>query len=473
MRNPILFLIALLLPLVAAHSQAIPRTHGPGDQNWDTRFAPAASGGLGLQGFVEAIAELPNGDLIVTGRFENAGGDPNADFIARWDGTAWHALGTGLDHRGLALAVAPNGDVFVCGYFASAGGVANTQGVARWDGTAWHALGTGVDMTGPVLTNILNTMVILPNGDLIIGGNFSNVSGNPMANSLARWNGTTWSSFAAPLNSAYIRDMAVAPNGDVLACGTINFGTGLPLQPFFARWDGTLWQNILLNTNDFVYTVEFAPNGDLLVGGNFLSVGGSTGIRYVARWDGSTWHSLGPDLNYAVSSLAGCPNGDILVGGFFFDAGGNPHADNIILWNGISWQNLGTGLLRLAGTYVNTIHVTSTGDYAVGGAFNTVGDGSVPMQNFAIYRNNRVGLPEASAPPTALRAYPNPAHNTLQVPLPAQFSGALTLLDATGRTIRTQNVTAGTAAATVDLHDVPAGLYVLRAGAAGQRVVVE
>ena len=37
-----------------------------------------------------------NGELVVGGRFTCAGGVP-ANYIAKWNGTSWSALGTGMD----------------------------------------------------------------------------------------------------------------------------------------------------------------------------------------------------------------------------------------------------------------------------------------------------------------------------------------------------------------------------------------
>jgi hypothetical protein len=37
-------------------------------------------------------------DVYVGGVFTDAGGNPNADRIARWDGSAWQALGGGLNN---------------------------------------------------------------------------------------------------------------------------------------------------------------------------------------------------------------------------------------------------------------------------------------------------------------------------------------------------------------------------------------
>ncbi len=79
-----------------------------------------------------------------------------------------------------------------------------------------------------------------------------------------------------------------------------------------------------------------------------------------------------------------------------------------------------------------------------------------------------VGLPEDPTSPRFTLA-PNPAHHT------ATLTGApgatATLLDGLGRTVRTAPLTQG--AATLDVRGLPAGLYVVRAGGATRRLVVE
>jgi hypothetical protein len=59
--------------------------------------------------------------VYVGGWFTDAGGNPNADYIARWDGSQWHALGSGLSRPVYAIAVSGT-DVYVGGEFTDAGG---------------------------------------------------------------------------------------------------------------------------------------------------------------------------------------------------------------------------------------------------------------------------------------------------------------------------------------------------------------
>jgi hypothetical protein len=98
-----------------------------------------------LYGWVHALATLGNGDLVAGGDFTVAGSGP-ADRIARWNGTAWVPLGSGLQgwpyQTVRTLLRLPDGDLLAGGSFTSAGPVA-AAGVARWDGAAWNAIGSG------------------------------------------------------------------------------------------------------------------------------------------------------------------------------------------------------------------------------------------------------------------------------------------------------------------------------------------
>jgi hypothetical protein len=125
--------------------------------------------GNGPGGTVNAIyIEGPN--VYVGGSFSNAGSNPNADGIARWDGTNWHALGTGTS-GGVVYAIAVVGeDVYAGGLFLNMGGVSTADYLARWDGTAWYGVGS------PILSSWVQVLVA-DGHNLYVGGNFTNAGG--------------------------------------------------------------------------------------------------------------------------------------------------------------------------------------------------------------------------------------------------------------------------------------------------------
>ena len=137
--------------------------------------------GTGVDGTVQALTISPNGDLIAGGMFTMAGG-LIVNRVARWNGASWSALASGVSALSTpavyAIAALPNGDVVAGGYFTSAGGV-QANHVARWNGSAWSALGSGVN--GAVYSVAFSSA-----GQLAVGGNFQ-IAGGLASKGLARF----------------------------------------------------------------------------------------------------------------------------------------------------------------------------------------------------------------------------------------------------------------------------------------------
>src|SRR5207249_3509984 len=97
-------------------------------------------------GTINAIA-ISGDDVYIAGTFTTVG-RVLASHVARWDGNQWHPLGTGVSSNigagGTAFALAISGNsVYVGGLFNTAGGV-SVNNIARWDGSQWYALGSGI-----------------------------------------------------------------------------------------------------------------------------------------------------------------------------------------------------------------------------------------------------------------------------------------------------------------------------------------
>lgn len=108
--------------------------------------------GLGVSDAVNALAVLPNGDLVAGGFFTTAGGVA-ASRIARLNGSAWSPLGSGVNGWVYSLLMLSSGDLVVGGSFSTAGGVAASC-IARWNGAGWSALGSGMSIAGVIAANV-------------------------------------------------------------------------------------------------------------------------------------------------------------------------------------------------------------------------------------------------------------------------------------------------------------------------------
>jgi hypothetical protein len=340
--------------------------------------------GSGVDGSVSALAVAQNGDLIAGGYFSVAG-SVGANRVARWDGTAWSALGSGFGGATpftgsvYALAVKPNGDIVAGGFFTTASG-SPANNIAQWDGVSWSPLGAGTG--GPQYwQRYVIALTVLPNGDLIAGGSFT-TAGGIAAPCVARWNGSNWSPMITTITSITgvlpeVVGFAQMPNGDVVAAGWFASINGVATANI-ARWNGTSWSPLGAGTNSGIWPLALLPNGDLVVGGYFSQAGGVPALR-MARWDGGAWSPFGSGANDTVSSFALLPSGEIFAGGLFSVIGGVPAA-RVGRWNGAGWSALNAGQAGLGGVdaHVLATFVMPNGDLIAAGPFSMIGGVAAP-----------------------------------------------------------------------------------------------
>src|SRR5207245_150179 len=118
-------------------------------------------------------------DLYAGGAFTTAGGTA-ANYVAKWNGSNWTALGSGLNDGVYALAVSGSG-VYAGGAFTAAGGSA-ADSIAKWNGSSWSALGSG--MGGGIFAPSVHALA-LSGPDLYAGGQFT-TAGGKVSGSIAR-----------------------------------------------------------------------------------------------------------------------------------------------------------------------------------------------------------------------------------------------------------------------------------------------
>ena len=300
-----------------------------GDEYWDSRFGPAEPNGE-----VDAIA-VTGGIMYVGGLFSTIGGI-RASNIARWDGTSWTPLGSGVDHVVLSIAVAANG-LYVGGWFATAGGITVNR-IAKWDGSSWSALGSGI--SGGNIPSV-NAIAVV-GSDVYIGGAFT-TAGGVNVYGIARWDGLNWNGLpnGAGWNGFVGIVQALAVSGSNLYVGGSIERIGSTLVNNIAEWNGSTWSSLGTGVDGTVLALAVTGN-DLYIGGNFIHAGGIN-VHCVARWNGTSWFSMGAGIaggNYPapiVSSLAIDPYGRVFCAGQFIYADrGRLTVNNVALWDPIT-----------------------------------------------------------------------------------------------------------------------------------------
>jgi len=184
--------------------------------------------------------------------------------VKRWNGQNFFGM-PGLNAHVNCVHVRPNGDIYVGGAFTSAPAVTLNR-MARWNGSAWEALGSGV-------SGAVHAIAEGANGDLIVGGSFPHAGSQQWVNGIARWDGQTWSSVGSSPFNNNVRALERLPDGDIVA--------GLSSSSSVVwRWDGASWTSYG-RTAGACRALQFDQRrGQLLTGGSLSQVGGYPVSRF-------------------------------------------------------------------------------------------------------------------------------------------------------------------------------------------------
>jgi trimeric autotransporter adhesin len=200
-----------------------------GVARWDgSAWRPLGSASAaGVEGIVIALAVVGD-DLYVGGNFTSAGGNDEIIHIARYDLTSetWSPVGDGVDRIILAL-LADGTDLYAAGPITRAG-AARVDGVARWDGSAWSAVGSGITEDGAVYA------LAKHRGDIVAAGTFVTTDA-PSTRFLAVLDGSRWMPLGSGIDSTAF---ALSSVGDDLVVGGLFLNAGGSSSLRVAVWHG-------------------------------------------------------------------------------------------------------------------------------------------------------------------------------------------------------------------------------------------
>lgn len=241
-------------------------------KQWDTLAG-------GVNGDVTAIA-LYQGDLVVAGNFTAAGGVPAEKLaVYDFDTSTWAEFGGGVDANIVNTLEVSGGDLYAGGTFWGLGG-ANVDQIARWDGNAWSALGTG--LTGTPIAEVKD--IAVSGTDVYVVGKFTDAGGASVQGA-AKWSGSAWSGLGRIATGSEPTMNAVAIDGQ----GTVWIGGTLGLS----TWDGsTRTANSAIAANVNVTALSWSTDTGLLVGfvGSYVTTSsGLTLAQGLARYKDGDW----------------------------------------------------------------------------------------------------------------------------------------------------------------------------------------
>jgi uncharacterized delta-60 repeat protein len=421
---------ALALPLIFGVTDA----HAQQSGSVDPAFQSNVFSG---NGSVSVLVRQPDGKIIVSGAFVGIGGAARAN-IARLnaDGSvdATFNPGTGVAGSNFgqpliaAVAPQPDGKVVIAGGFTSVNNVFRNR-IARLnaDGSVDTTFDPGGGPTNDFSSTSISALAIQPDGKILIGGAFTQISG-VFRNNIARLNsdGSLDADFnqdtgVSGLGQTPISALTIQPDGKILIGGSFFQAFGAPRNSL-ARLnpDGGLDASFapsvsMISSPGAVLSLAVDQTGDIVVGGNFAQING-VARNGLARLnpDGSLDQAFAPVVSFSsfdrVFSIAVQSDNKVVIGGNFTQVGGlvrngvarlNPDgaADDTFNQTGI----FSPGFFSSSAA-VSTVAVQPDGGVLVGGNFTGFGQS---------LRNGIVRLAsDGSLEPTF---DPNPAANNGRV----------------------------------------------------------
>jgi uncharacterized delta-60 repeat protein len=353
--------------------------------SFDSTFnAGTASGGFQS---VFGILVQPDDRPVVFGVFDSFNGTMCSDIVRlNSDGSVDGGFSTeafkwyGNTAIIFGAALQADGKILVGGDFHSLGAV-TTNNVVRLNTDGTQDATFSATGGGPSADNVSTVAIRLSDGKIFFGGNFSTFGGEVRNNvALANTDGTVDSTFAglggATDYNPNIWTMVVQPDGKILMTGYFNSVNGMPhYNVLRVNPNGTVDLSFQVDTNGSTRGLLLQPDGKVVIAGNFGEVNGVPRSR-IARVnaDGTL------DLTFNPGTGA-----DRIVRALVQDSAGNIYAGgDFTMVNGISRR----GIVKLTPTgavdpafnsagggvssFVNAITPPdSAGHIVIGGSFST------------------------------------------------------------------------------------------------------
>lgn len=340
-------------------------------------------------GRVTALCLQPNGRILAGGSFSSA--QPNGSaatvttsYLARFlaDGNIDTEFLPGANYTASTFTLLPDGKIIVGGYFTSFRPQNGNSSFPRNYIARLHADGIlDVDFQSGA-TGRYYTSVITQNGDMLVGGSFSNIGGVTVHN-LARIkaSGAVDASFAPKIDGT-VQSIALQPDGKILIGGGFNSVNGTT-RNYIARLEasGVLDASFNPNTNSTVTKIAVQSDSKILLGGTFTTFqpngSDTTTVRtYLARLnsDGTIDTAFDPSPSSSINDMMLLSDGKILLGGNFtsFTPTGSGTSVRYYLARLNTDGKVDDSFDIRCDSSVNTMALQSDGKLLIGGSFTSI-----------------------------------------------------------------------------------------------------
>lgn len=338
--------------------------------------------------------------------------------------TFYTNLGTGFNNSVRAVAIQSDGKILVGGDFTTFKGVTRNYIVRlNSDGTEDAGFYTTLIGAGTGFNGIIRKIVVQPDGKILVGGDFSSVSG-VARNSIVRLNstGSVDTSFTSNTINGGVYAIGLQPDSSVLIGGVFTSIAG-NTRKYLARLsssgvDDSSFYSSLTSTGDGTglngnpFEIKVNASSEIFVVGGFTTLNGATRRKMIklnssglemssfytaltSTGDGTGFYDV---YTPNVYSLAILPDSNMIAVGDFFNFNGFVR-DRIVKLGSTGAEYTSavpTNLGLFFGVGVYSIAKQSDGKMVVGGEF-TKFDGNT--RNYLV-RLNADGTEDTSGSPT-------------------------------------------------------------------------
>lgn len=231
----------------------------------------------------------------------------------------------------------PRGPLVVVRGSINCAGRTAVNRLAAWDAQTdtWH------DLNSAAIRDV-ETVRGLPDGRLLAWTGSSGLFLDGTSSALAVYDGSTWKSLSPALGPGRaITCAAMAPNGDIVVGGEFSAINGTDAQNV-ARWNGTTWSALGGGVSTRVAAIDVLSGGDVVVLAKATAVYSDV-PRVVQRFSAGAWSLVGPVMQDEVSVLRALPGGDFVIARS--GRGGNVYRLESNL-NGTFWESFGSISMR-------------------------------------------------------------------------------------------------------------------------------
>lgn len=335
--------------------------------------------GDGFDDPVRTLALQSDQKLIVGGEYLNLNGNPSHSLTRlNPDGTVDENfnIGTGFIGKVYSSCILPNGQIIVGGNFTSFNGISVGRLIRlNTDGSYDPSFNTTVGASGTIYE-------ICPqeDGSIIVAGSFPKYN-NVVVNRIARIfpNGSLDSSFATGSASAYlINSVKVLSNGKILVAGNFEKFNGVTVNRLVRlNTNGTIDSdfNIGSGFDDDVNVIKIQDDGKIILGGKFTTFDGISANRIIRiNEDGTVDYGFSTGTGFssgAVLVIKTDSSENIMVGGSFSGNYNGASVKRVCLLNqdGMLLNEIDFGSGPATGS-VFALEKDEEGSYYIGGSFS-------------------------------------------------------------------------------------------------------